>query len=142
MTLLERHAEQQAVAGGFPNVRPRRLRRSPAIRSLVRETVLTPSDFIQPFFVVEGVDVRNPIGSMPGVAQLSIDHLVSEAKQTSAAHIPAIILFGIPDDKDEMGTSAYARDGIVQRAVRSVKDACPDLAVITDVCLCEYTSHG
>src|SRR5437016_10097470 len=113
MTLLERRTQQQAVASGFPTVRPRRLRRSAALRSLVRETVLTPSDFIQPFFVVEGTDVRTPIGSMPGVAQLSIDHLIGEAKQTADAHIPAIILFGIPDHKDEMGTGAYARDGIV-----------------------------
>jgi porphobilinogen synthase len=142
MTLLEKRTERQGIEGGFPAVRPRRLRRSAALRSLVRETVLTPSDFIQPFFVVEGTNVRTPIGSMPGVAQLSIDHLITEAKQTATAHIPAIILFGIPDDKDEMGTGAYARDGIVQRAVRSVKDACPDLLVITDVCLCEYTSHG
>ncbi len=142
MTLLERRAERQEVAGGFPAVRPRRLRRTAALRSLVRETVLTPSDFIQPFFVAEGTDVRHPIGSMPGIAQLSVDYLLHEVMQTAAAQIPAVILFGIPDTKDEMGTGAYAQDGIVQRAVRSVKDACPDLVVITDVCLCEYTSHG
>jgi porphobilinogen synthase len=108
----------------------------------VRETRLAPTDFVEPFFVAEGVDVRQTVASMPGVAQLSIDRLIPEIKDVAALHIPAVILFGIPDVKDEMGTGAYAHDGIVQRAARAVKDAAPELLVITDVCLCEYTSHG
>jgi len=108
----------------------------------VRETVLTPHDFIEPLFVVEGRDVRAPIAAMPGVSQLSLDHLATDVRSIASLHIPAIILFGIPDEKDELGHGAYARDGIVQRAVEVAKDAAPDLLVITDVCLCEYTSHG
>lgn len=127
---------------GFPVVRPRRLRRTPALRALIRETRLAPTDFVQPFFVTEGAGVRNPIGSMPGVHQQSIDELVKEAREAASLQVPAIILFGIPDHKDELGSGAYARDGIVQRAVRAVKDAAPELMVVTDVCLCEYTSHG
>ncbi|MBI4214144.1 MAG: porphobilinogen synthase [Chloroflexi bacterium] len=120
----------------------RRLRRTPTLRSLVRETRLVPTDFIQPFFVTEGSGIRVPISSMPGVSQLSIDELLKETRDSASLGIPAIILFGIPDQKDEVGSGAYARDGIVQRAVRAIKDAAPDLLVITDVCLCEYTSHG
>ena len=131
----------EANAGGL-TVRPRRLRRTEAFRRLVRETVLTPADFIEPFFVVEGRSVRTPIPSMPGVFQLSIDELVKETRATASLAIPAVILFGIPAEKDEVGSGAYDADGIIQRAVRAVKDAVPDLLVITDVCLCEYTSHG
>jgi porphobilinogen synthase len=127
---------------GFPTVRPRRLRQTPGLRALVRETTLTPHDFIEPFFVVEGRDIATPISSMPGVSQLSIDRLIGEVRDTAAAHVPAVILFGIPEDKDEVGSGAYDRDGIVQRAVRAVKDALPEMLVMTDVCLCEYTSHG
>ncbi len=125
-----------------PLVRPRRLRRSATLRSLVRETVLTPHDFIEPLFVADGISERIPVPSMPGVAQLTIADAVAEAREIASLHIPGIILFGIPDAKDETGTGAYAADGIVQRAVRAIKDAVPDLIVMTDVCLCEYTSHG
>jgi porphobilinogen synthase len=126
----------------FPTIRARRLRRTPGLRGLVRETVLTPNDFIEPFFVVEGRGVETPIPSMPGVSQLSIDRLLVQIRDSASVHVPAVILFGIPDDKDELGHGAYAPDGIVQQAVRAVKDAVPELVVITDVCLCEYTSHG
>src|SRR5690349_12060186 len=110
-------AQPEAATGVFPTIRPRRLRRTAALRSLVRETVLTPTDFIEPFFVVDGRDVASPIGSMPGVSQLSIDRLIPLVKEAASAHIPAIILFGIPDEKDDVGSGAYAADGIVQRAV-------------------------
>ncbi|WNG37524.1 porphobilinogen synthase [Archangium violaceum] len=126
----------------FPIHRPRRLRRSPALREMVRETTLAPSDFIYPLFVVEGRDIRRPIGSMPGVFNLSLEHAVAEAKQAKALGVPAVLLFGIPDHKDAQGSQAYAREGIVQRAVREIKNAIPDMLVIVDVCLCEYTDHG
>jgi porphobilinogen synthase len=126
----------------YPTVRPRRLRRTAPLRALVRETTLTPNDFVEPLFVAEGTDVRRPIGSMPGVFQLSIDQVVAEARAIKELHIPGIILFGVPDHKDAVGSEGYARDGIVQRAVRAIKDAVPDLVVMTDVCLCEYTEHG
>jgi porphobilinogen synthase len=131
-----------ARATGFPVVRPRRLRRTKALRGLVRETALAPTDFILPLFVAEDVTEPVPIASMPGVSQLPVEAAVAEAREAAALHIPAIILFGIPSHKDELGTGAYDHDGIVQRAVRAVKDAAPDMIVITDVCLCEYTSHG
>ncbi|MEA2641140.1 MAG: porphobilinogen synthase [Chloroflexota bacterium] len=135
---------QQAPTGAaaFPIARPRRLRRTAALRALVRETELRPTDFILPLFVVEGRDVRMPVSSMPGVFQLSIAHAVAAAREAHDLHIPAVILFGIPDAKDERGSGAYDRDGIAQRAVHAIKDAVPELLVITDVCLCEYTSHG
>jgi porphobilinogen synthase len=126
----------------YPTVRPRRLRRTATLRALVRETTLTPNDFIEPLFVSEGSGVRHPVGSMPGVFQLSIDEAVAEARAIADCHIPAVILFGVPDQKDAVGSEGYARDGIVQRAVRAIKDAIPDLLVMTDVCLCEYTDHG
>jgi porphobilinogen synthase len=126
----------------YPTVRPRRLRRTATLRSLVRETTLTPTDFIEPLFVSEGSDVRRPVSSMPGVFQLSIDEAVAEARAIAECHIPGIILFGVPDHKDAVGSEGYARDGIVQRAVQAIKDAVPDLLVMTDVCLCEYTDHG
>ncbi|MFL5352430.1 porphobilinogen synthase [Archangium sp.] len=126
----------------YPIHRPRRLRRSAALREMVRETTLAPSDFIYPLFVVEGRDVRRPIGSMPGIYNLSLEHAVAEAKQAHALGVPAVLLFGIPDHKDAQGSQAYAREGIVQRAVREIKAAVPDLLVIVDVCLCEYTDHG
>src|SRR5213594_1924521 len=131
-----------ARSTGFPVVRPRRLRRTKSLRELVRETSLTPNDFILPLFVAEEVASRLPIASMPGVSQLSVAEAAAEARDAATHHIPAVILFGIPSHKDELGTGAYDRDGIVQRAVRAVKDAAPDMIVITDVCLCEYTSHG
>jgi porphobilinogen synthase len=126
----------------FPRYRPRRLRASAEIRRLVRETRLSVDDFIYPLFVCPGEGVRREIGSMPGNFQLSVDELVKEAAVVKALGISAVILFGIPEHKDEMGTGAYADDGIVQRAIRALKETTSDLQVITDVCLCEYTSHG
>ncbi|WP_244237530.1 porphobilinogen synthase, partial [Corallococcus llansteffanensis] len=115
---------------------------SAALRDMVRETRLSPTDFIYPLFVVEGRDVRRPISSMPGIFNLSVEHAVQEAKLAKSLGVPSVILFGIPDHKDAEGTQAYARDGIVQRAIREIKAAVPDLQVIADVCLCEYTDHG
>jgi porphobilinogen synthase len=109
---------------------------------MVRETSLAPSDFIYPLFVVEGRDVRRPISSMPGVFNLSLEHAVAEAKRAYALGVPSVILFGIPDRKDARGSEGYAREGIVQRAIRAIKEAVPELQVIADVCLCEYTDHG
>ncbi len=126
----------------FPDYRPRRMRQNEAFRRLVRETQLMVSDLILPLFVVEGKDVKNPIPSMPGHFQFSIDHLVRASKEAHALGIPAIILFGVPPSKDPLATQAYAKNGIVQRAVKAVKDKVPGLAVITDVCLCAYTDHG
>jgi porphobilinogen synthase len=122
--------------------RLRRLRGTEAIRRLVRETRLSPEDFVYPLFVVHGTGVRNEIPSMPGQHQLSLDQLPAEAQELRSLGIGAVLLFGIPASKDEEGSEAYAADGIVQRAVRALKQAAPDLLVITDVCLCEYTSHG
>ncbi|HEX4769971.1 MAG TPA: porphobilinogen synthase [Bryobacteraceae bacterium] len=126
----------------FPRERPRRLRTTESIRRLVRETRLEPSQFILPLFVCPGEGVRKEISSMPGNAQLSIDNLVREAEACLSLGIGGIILFGIPDRKDEFASEAYAADGITQRAVRAVKSAAPGLLVMTDVCNCEYTSHG
>ena len=142
MTLLGSRSTPAIRAAGFPVTRPRRLRRTASLRGLVRETSLAPTDFILPLFVAEEVVDRQPVPSMPGVSQLSVTAAVAEARAAASLHIPAVILFGIPRDKDELGTGAYDRDGIVQRAVRELKDAVPDLIVMTDVCLCEYTSHG
>jgi porphobilinogen synthase len=118
------------------------LRRTQALRDLVRETELSPAHLVQPLFVVAGSDVREPVESMPGIERFSISELVAEATEIQAAGIGAVILFGIPAAKDEAGTGAYDSEGIVQMAVRALKEAHPDLMVITDVCLCEYTSHG
>lgn len=126
----------------FPVHRPRRLRKNENIRRMVRETRLSVDDLIQPFFVIHGRDVKNPIESMPGVYQLSIDRLIPEVKRACELGIPAVILFGIPDKKDPIGSGAYDENGIIQQATKAVKDAVPDILVITDVCLCEYTSHG
>ena len=126
----------------FPEYRPRRMRRNEALRRMIRETELSPSDFILPLFAVEGKGVRNPIPSMPGHYQQSLDHLVKSVKEAAAQDIPAVILFGLPDRKDPLGTRAYAKDGIVQKAVRTVKERVPEMIVITDVCLCQYTDHG
>ncbi|TLN23528.1 porphobilinogen synthase [bacterium] len=126
----------------FPRVRMRRMRANPTIRRMVRENNLTPADFIYPLFVREGQGIKSPINSMPGQCQLSIDEAVKEAKNAYALGVPAIILFGIPDHKDAVGTSGYADDGIVQRAIKEIKNAQPELCVITDVCMCEYTDHG
>ena len=126
----------------FPEYRGRRLRRTAPLRSLVRETSLAPANLILPLFVVPGENVRKDIGSMPGVCQTSIDEMLRDAVEAADLGIGAVLLFGIPDQKDERGTSGYAADGIVQRAVAALKKELPDLVVITDVCLCEYTSHG
>ena len=122
--------------------RMRRLRRSETLRAMVRETRLAPTDFIYPIFVTHGRDVRDPIASMPGQSRLSVDQLAREAAELSSLDIPAILLFGLPASKDAQGSEAWAADGIIQQAVRELKDADPDLVVITDVCLCEYTDHG
>ncbi|MER3502063.1 MAG: hypothetical protein IMHGJWDQ_002237 [Candidatus Fervidibacter sp.] len=126
----------------FPIVRMRRLRRNEALRKMVRETVLTVNDLIYPMFVVPGAGHRQEVPSMPGVFRLSVDELVREAEEIAQWGIPAVLLFGIPERKDEVGSAAYAPDGIIQRAVRALKRAVPELVVITDVCLCGYTSHG
>ena len=126
----------------FPDYRPRRLRQNDAFRRMIRETRLATDDLILPLFAVNGQDVQNPIPSMPDQYQLSIDRLVKTARQAAELGIPAVLLFGVPDKKDELATGAYARDGIVQRAIKAVKDSLPDLAVFSDVCLCQYTSHG
>ena len=120
----------------------RRLRRSQALRDLVRETRLSPQGFVYPLFVTHGDNLRREIDSMPGQYQLSLDMLDAEAEELRSLGIPAVLLFGLPASKDDAGAEAYDPDGIVQRAVRTLKQAAPDLAVITDVCLCEYTSHG
>ena len=126
----------------FPDYRPRRLRQSEALRRMIRETSLTVNDLIQPLFVIGGRNVKTPIQSMPGHFQLSIDNFLNTAKEAHELGIPAIVLFGVPDKKDSLGTQAYAGDGIVQKATRAVKDKFPELVVITDVCLCQYTDHG
>jgi porphobilinogen synthase len=126
----------------FPATRMRRLRRTKALRDLVRETELSPAHLIQPLFVVAGEEVRQPVGSMPGIDRFSINEAVAEATELQAAGVGAVILFGIPAEKDEAGSGAYDDEGVVQLAIRALKEAHPDLVVITDVCLCEYTSHG
>jgi porphobilinogen synthase len=122
--------------------RPRRLREKPLLRKLVRETRLAVDDLVYPVFTVQGRGVREPIPSMPGQSRLSIDELRKEAKDVAGMGIPGLLLFGLPTEKDPRGSEAYADEGIVQQAVRAVKDTVPDLLVITDVCLCQYTSHG
>ena len=126
----------------FPATRLRRLRAKPALRELVRETDLSPSQLIQPLFVVAGEGVREEVPSMPGIERLSISELVEEATEVADAGVGAVLLFGIPADKDEVGSGAYDAEGVVQLAVRALKEERPDLLVFTDVCLCEYTSHG
>jgi porphobilinogen synthase len=126
----------------FPTKRLRRLRYNPIVRDMVRETVLTKNDLIYPLFVVPGTKVKNEVRSMPGVFQMSIDVVVEECKELVQLGIPAIILFGIPEHKDEVGSGAYDPNGIIQQAVRAIKKEVKNLLVITDVCMCEYTSHG
>src|ERR1041384_7197019 len=122
--------------------RPRRLRRTETIRALVRETRLSPDDFVYPLFVCEGEGVRREISSMPGVCNLSIDELVKEVDVARKAGVRSVILFGVPDEKDSVGSQAYAEDGITQRAIRAIKREVKDTLVIADNCLCEYTDHG
>src|SRR5919199_1251623 len=127
----------------FPQQRLRRTRRTGGLRGLVRESELSPKDFIYPIFVTVGEDVRNPVASMPGIFQLSINHAVAEARRAHTLGIPGVLLFGIPDEKDEAASGAYDPEGVVQLATKAIKDALPEqLLVVTDVCLCEYTSHG
>ena len=126
----------------YPIKRLRRLRYNPILRDMVRETELSKNDFIYPLFVVPGKGVKNPVKSMPGVFQLSVDELVKECKEVASLGIPAVILFGIPEHKDEKGSEAYDPNGIIQKAVKAIKSEVKNLLVITDVCLCEYTSHG
>ena len=130
------------IQPSFPVTRLRRLRRTPELRNILRETVLSPSDFIYPLFIVEGENVRREISSMPSQFQLSIDNAARTCEELIVLGVRSVILFGIPDEKDEVGSGAYMDDGIIQRATRELKKAFPDLLVITDVCLCEYTSHG
>ena len=126
----------------FPIHRPRRLRRNENLRRMTRETHLRVDDLIMPLFIVPGTRVKNPIGAMPGIAQLSVDRAVEECKRIRDLGIPGVILFGIPDEKDAVGSDAYNDNGIIQRALRALKEAVPGLTLITDVCLCEYTDHG
>jgi len=126
----------------FPATRLRRLRRTPRLRDMVRETRLTPENFVYPLFVCPGEGVRKEVRSMPGIFNLSVDEAVREAEETQALGIPAVILFGLPEKKDEAATGAWEENGIVQRAARAIKKQVPDLLLIADVCLCEYMSHG
>jgi len=126
----------------FPRVRMRRLRRTETLRRMARETRLSRDELVLPLFAVEGRGVREPVASMPGVFRWSVDQLADEAKQVADLGIPAVILFGVPAAKDARGSGADAPDGIAQRAVEAVRRAAPELVVITDLCLCEYTDHG
>ncbi len=126
----------------YPTKRLRRLRYNPIVRNMVRETSLSKNDLIYPLFVVPGENVKNPVKSMPGVFQFSIDNLIKECEELVTLGVPAVILFGIPEHKDEKGSEAYDDNGIIQRAVREIKTKIKNLLIITDVCLCEYTSHG
>ncbi|MCL5057941.1 MAG: porphobilinogen synthase [Actinobacteria bacterium] len=126
----------------YPDYRPRRLRQNEGFRRMVRETVLSVDDLVYPLFAAAGKGIKKPVESMPGVYNLSVDLVVEEAQRAREIGIPAVLLFGVPDKKDPEGTGAYAEDGVVQQAVREIKRLVPDLLVITDVCLCEYTDHG
>jgi len=126
----------------FPEYRARRLRRSEALRSMVRETFLRPEDLIYPMFSAFGENIRKEIVSMPGIYQQSIEHIVAEAREVYELGIPAVILFGIPEEKDSLGQDAYSENGIIQETIRAIKAEVPKLLVITDVCMCEYTDHG
>jgi porphobilinogen synthase len=126
----------------FPETRPRRLRRTPALRRMLRETTLSPDNFIYPLFVCPGKGVRREISSLPGQFHFSVDELAREAEEIARLDIPAVILFGLPEKKDEVGSEAWHPEGVVQRAIRTLKKATPDLTVMVDACFCEYTSHG
>ena len=134
--------EATTSAAAHPAMRPRRLRISPALRRMVRETTLTPADFVMPLFVRHGRDRRIAIGSMPGQVQMTVDHLAAEAREIAGLGIPAVILFGIPAEKDAAGSDNYSEGGIVPQAIRAIKDAVPEMIVISDMCFCEYTDHG
>jgi len=120
----------------------RRLRKTAALRDMFRETILSPADFIYPLFIVEGENIKKEIPSMPSQYQLSIDNALRECEELTSLNVNSVILFGIPNEKDEVGSGAYAADGIIQKATRSIKDRFPEVVVVTDVCLCEYTPHG
>src|ERR1700723_2864866 len=137
-----RHAQKFRCLMAFPVTRLRRLRRTDQLRNLVRETRLTPEGFVYPMFVCPGEGVRKEVRSMPGVFNLSVDEAVKEAREIHSLGIPAVILFGLPDKKDDVATGAWADDGIVQQAARAMKREIPDLILMGDVCLCEYMSHG
>jgi porphobilinogen synthase len=126
----------------FPEYRPRRLRKNESLRALIRETQLSPAQFVYPVFIAPGKNKREEISSMPGVFRLSVDQLVREAKECMDLGVNSMILFGLPEKKDAMGSGAHAKDGIIQRGIRELKNKSPDLTIITDVCLCEYTDHG
>lgn len=126
----------------YPEYRPRRLRRNEALRSLIRETSISAGQLVYPLFIVPGKNIRNEVTSMPGVYQISVDHLAGEANELLHLGVNSVILFGIPEKKDGVGSGAHAKDGIVQRAIKELKNKAPELLVITDVCLCEYTDHG
>jgi len=130
------------MMSGYPDQRPRRLRRTPALRDLVRETEVRPADLVLPLFVVPGSGVRTAVPSMHGVEQTSVDELLRDATDAAALGIQAVLLFGIPATKDDTGSSGSDPNGVVQAAVRALKRELPELVVVTDVCLCEYTSHG
>jgi porphobilinogen synthase len=132
----------QSTRPGFPIVQPRRLRQTPALRRLVRETRLSPSNFIYPMFIVHGQKVRREVPSMPGVYQQSVDTLAREADELQSLKIPGVMLFGLPASKDPIGLENFADNGIVQQAIRALRTAAPNLTLMTDVCLCEYTDHG
>ncbi len=127
---------------GFPELRLRRLRRTESLRALVRETKVDIQDLVYPLFVVEGRGIKQEVNSMPGVFQFSVDQLPREVEEVANLGIPAVLLFGIPEHKDEVGTAAYDPEGVTQQAIRAIKQSVPHLLVVTDVCLCEYTSHG
>ena len=127
---------------GFPELRLRRLRRTEALRSMFRETHLRVNDLIYPLFVIEGSQMKEEIASMPGIVRYSVGSLTREVEEIAKLGVPGVLLFGIPEDKDELGSGAYHPEGIIQKAIKAIKVAVPELVVITDVCLCEYTSHG
>ncbi len=139
---VARKPQQAQQPARFPQVRLRRLRRTETFRRMVRETTLSPADLVYPLFVVHGRGVRTPIEPMPGQFQLSLDSLLEEVAEAQALGVPAVLLFGIPSRKDTLGSEAYSPDGVVQEAVAAIKHAAPDVVVMTDVCLCEYTDHG
>jgi porphobilinogen synthase len=140
--LLNRRTTSTDSAAGFPEVRLRRMRQTPALRGMIRETHLSPRDFVYPLFVTHGRDVRLPIDPMPGQFQFSVDQLLVEVAEAQSLGVPAVLLFGVPSSKDDLGTEAYDDEGIIQQATRAIKQAMPGMVVITDVCLCEYTDHG
>jgi porphobilinogen synthase len=139
---VEKQALTNGEVAGFPALRPRRLRINANVRRMVQETVISPDDFVYPLFVREGQDIQQPIKSMPGQYQWSVDRLESEIREIATMGIPAVILFGIPSHKDACGSENYNPEGIVPRTIRMIKDTAPDLVVISDMCFCEYTDHG